>query len=150
MRPIAITLALALGSAGCTSLALERNTISQAESHTDLRYREVVENLAMIAANRASLPSFSSIYAGTIDISDVQQMTSGTSVARFAKKKPGTTTVLSAELLDTQASRSVKGVWTLNPVAAPEKLVALRCTCWWVLFGPESLCPECMLSRVAT
>ena len=38
---------------GCTTLSLRRQTLSHAESASDLRYREVMENLAMVREPRA-------------------------------------------------------------------------------------------------
>jgi hypothetical protein len=113
-------------------------------SSTDLRYREVLENLAMIADNPAILPSFSSIYAGTTDISDTLQASSQTIWLRMLTKPFGSATLFSTESLDVPATRAVKQNWTLDPVIVPEKLAAMRCACWWALFGPEHLCGNCL------
>lgn len=133
--------ALAILSAGCTTLALERHTLNQASSTTDIRYREVLNNLAAIAANPWILPSFSSIYAGTANISDQAQASSIGVIAREAIPAGGTFTTLDQETLDLQVQRTVTQNWTLDPSSAPETLTAMRCACWWALFGPQSLSP---------
>src|SRR5580704_6560442 len=55
---------------GCTWTALRQQSVELSGAGADLRYREVIENLAMISANPWTLPSYSSIYAGAIDIQD--------------------------------------------------------------------------------
>jgi hypothetical protein len=118
-------------------MALERNTLRQSQSATNLRSREVLENLAMVAENQATLPSFSSIYAGTADVSDSIAGSPAATFTRIALKPFGTTTVFGPVSADANFSRTVKENWTLDPVVVPEKLRAMRCACWWVLCGPE-------------
>jgi hypothetical protein len=118
---------------GCTSLALERHTLSQAATPTDIRYQEVLENLAMIARDPAALPAYSSIFAGTAQITDTSQFASTTSVG------PGAT---SAQIASPQFTRAVVGNWTLDPINTPEKLEAIRDACRWVIYGQEVACRE--------
>jgi hypothetical protein len=113
---------------GCTTLALERQTLSQAATPTDIRYQEVLENLAMVARDPAALPAYSSIFAGTAQITDTSQFASTTSVG------PGAP---SAQVASPQFTRAVLGNWTLDPINAPEKLEAIRAACRWVLYGRE-------------
>src|SRR5690242_3030591 len=107
MRTWAILLGASVLSAGCTTLSLERNTLRQAGSLTDLRYREVMENFARIAANPTYLPSYSSIYAGTTDITGVAQVAGDSFWTRAFTKAPFTATTFSQDL-DVQASRAIK------------------------------------------
>jgi hypothetical protein len=118
---------------GCTTLALERQTLSQAATPTDIRYQEVLENLAMVARDPAALPAYSSIFAGTAQITDTSQFASTTSVG------PGAP---SAQVASPQFTRAVVGNWTLDPINAPEKLEAIRAACRWVLYGPEFACRD--------
>ena len=138
---------LATTTTGCTTTALERHTVAQAESISDLRYREVMENLAMIAANPEILPAYSSIYAGTSDVSDTASVSSATQITRTfktlaGKTLPVTTTNLGQENLDVNLQRQVKQVWTLDAMVAPEKLGAFRAACRWVIYGANTLDPE--------
>jgi len=122
-----------LACAGCTTLALQRQTNSQAASPTDIRYQEVVDNLAMIAHDPAALPAYSSIFAGTAQITDTAQLLSTTTFGPAA----------AAEVVNPQYTRLVLGNWTLDPINAPEKLEAIRCACRWVIYGPEIACHDC-------
>jgi hypothetical protein len=135
MKNCVLALAVTVLCQGCTTVALERHALRQFESSSDLRYREVLENLASMAANPATLPSYSSIFAGTIDVSDSIQVSSQTVLGHTP----------STEFLDVPASRAVKGNWTLDPIVVPEKLRAVRCACWWVLFGTEYLGGDCLM-----
>jgi hypothetical protein len=126
-----VLLLCTIACSGCTTLAVERHTLSQAATPTDIRYQEVLENLAMVAQNPASLPAYSSIFAGTAQVTDTAQLASTTSIG------PGAT---SAEVLSPQFTRAVVGNWTLDPLNAPEKLEAIRAACQWVIYGPQFAC----------
>lgn len=139
MKKLLLPLLLIAVNGGCTTLSLERNTVYQAKSLTDLRYREVLDNLAMIANNPALLPAFSTFYAGTTDLTDTVQATSTSIWNRFPIKAGGTFTALGSQSLDAPLTRAVKQNWTLDPTIVPEKLVAMRSACQLVLFGSQYL-----------
>jgi len=61
---------VALVYCGCTMLSLERHTVAQNDSAMDMRYREVLENLALIARDPSALPSYASIFSRTIYVQD--------------------------------------------------------------------------------
>ena len=128
MKTSLLATCVLLACVGCTTQALDRRTLELGETTTDLHYREVLENLAMIANNRWALPSFSSYYAGTSDLSDTASIQVPLVPYRSSTLKP-----LFLETLDGSVSRAVKDNWTLDPVVVPEKLLALRCACWCVL-----------------
>ncbi len=130
-------------SPGCTSVALKRATVSHANSSTDLRYQEVIENLAMSAANPDILPAYSSIYAGTTDINDNVRATSASVWARTALQHPlRFTQFFSTQTADFLGSRAVKSNWTLDPTVVPEKLRAMQAACRWVAHGFEHGGPD--------
>jgi hypothetical protein len=134
MRSTLALISAVLVCAGCTSTALERQTLSQEMSPTDIRFQEVVDNLAMVAHDPNTLPSYSSIYAGTAQITDTFQLAgSGTGGPAGA----------GALLINPQLTRATLGNWTLDPVNAPEKLEAIRCACQWVIYGSEFACHRC-------
>jgi hypothetical protein len=128
---------------GCTNLSLQRHTLAHIETIADLRYREVLENLALIDAVPASLPFYATIYTGTTRLSDQQMMTSSAVFGREAVTKGsvliGTMTRVQQGVLDTPMQRQVVSNWTLDPITGPEKLLAMRAACKWVLCGPDSL-----------
>jgi hypothetical protein len=140
MRFAPLLLLVMLSSTGCTSLALRRNTVSQIESTTDLRYKAVLDNLAMLNDSPHSLPSYSVMLAGTTKILDQGSIGSASNIGRETVGKAGATiTHLQTETLDIPAQRGISENWTLDPVTSPEKLKAIRMACWWVLFGKESV-----------
>jgi hypothetical protein len=108
-----------------------------------LRYKEVLYNLAALADNPAVLPAYSSIAAGTTTISDTGTVTPTTVIGREVLKA-GTITHFQSQTLDVMDQRRVSQNWSLDPVAVPEKLQAIRFACLWVLGGPQSLPPEAM------
>jgi hypothetical protein len=138
MRFGPLILVVATFSAGCTTLSLDRNSLSQSESLSDLRYKEVLYNLAALAENPAVLPAYASIAAGTTTISDTGTITPTTVIGRELLKR-GTITHFQSETLELMAQRRVEENWSLDPVAGPERLQAMRYACWWVLFGKESV-----------
>ncbi len=136
MRTIVLLSVLAFSS-GCTNLALKRATLTHAESTGDVRYREVMENLAMIASNPDLLPAYSSIFSGTTDINDIGRATSASGWARIASKPFRYASHFSTQTADFMGSRAVKDNWTLDPTIVPEKLRAMKAACRWVVFGEE-------------
>src|ERR1700679_2719532 len=117
--------------AGCAPSVLRQHSVSLSGAGSDLRYREVVENLAMIYASPSTLPAYSSVYSGAMDVLDGAQIDGTTTWAHAITTPSG----FSSQTLDIPLSRSVKGTWTLDPTIAPEKLRAMRAACQFVLFG---------------
>jgi hypothetical protein len=119
---------------GCTWTALRQETVDLAGAGSDLRYREVIENLAMTSANPWTLPAYSSIYAGAMDVSDSVGV-GGTSTWVHSLPNPSG---FSSQTLDVPASRNVKGNLTLDPTIAPEKLRALRAVFRWAVLDGDA------------
>ena len=118
----------------------EAPTLTLAESSGDLRYKEVMENLAIIAYNPDMIPSYSSIFAGSADINDTVKATSIGVWARTALQKPARyTTFFSQQTADFTGMRSSKSNWTLDPAIVPEKLRAIRGACRWAVYGQENV-----------
>ena len=139
---LALLILVLTGSTGCTSMALERATLAYSESATDLRYKEAIENLAMIVANPGLLPSYSSIYAGTTNVSDTIKGASTSVWMHIAAKPFRYATHFATQNADFTGSRMVTSNWTLDPVVAPEKLRAMRAATRWVVLGPEHVGPD--------
>jgi hypothetical protein len=127
---------------GCTMLSLERHTLSQSGSVIDLRYREVVDNLALVANNPWALPCYSSIFTGTAQVTDSGELGSKTVLAHMVSASQ-VVNGFSSEEVSSNLTRAVLQNWTLDPIVVPEKLEAIRCCCRWVLFGPEAACTNC-------
>jgi hypothetical protein len=85
----------------------------------------------MIAANRWTLPAYSSVYASSMDVTDGVQVDGSTTWIHSISTPSG----FSSQTLDIPASRVVKGALILDPTIAPEKLRAIRAACQWAVFG---------------
>ncbi len=76
----------------------------------------------MISANPWTLPSYSSIYAGAMDVLDGVQIDGSSTWVHSLPTPSGFT----QQTMDIPASRAMKGTLTLDPTIVPEKLRALR------------------------
>ncbi len=129
MKLIILVAALVAVGQGCTSIALRRHAVNQAETVTDLRYQEVVNNLAILADEPGTLVSFSIIDGGTARVTDTVQ---GETQTLWDHAVHG----FSRETLTGVAKRSPDLQWTLAPVASKPQLEAIRNACLWQLYGP--------------
>ena len=116
-------------------MSLERHTVAQTDSAMDVRYREVVENLALIASNRSALPSYASIYSGSAAVQDTGQLVSTTTVPYYT---------VGSEVLNPSITRQITQNWVLDPLLDPEKMEAIRAACQWAIGGPENVYPDSM------
>jgi hypothetical protein len=126
---------LAFSCTGCTMMSLERHTIGQSDSATDIRYRQVLHNLSLIADDPSALPSYSSIYSGTVFVQDQGQIVS-TNILPYLAAAKGS--IAANPSLNRQISQN----WFLDPIASPEKLEAIRACCQWAVHGPEQVNPD--------
>ncbi len=127
---------LIVGCAGCTMMSLERHTVAQTDSAVALRYHEVLDNLALIAKDPSALPSYASIFSGTIFVQDQGQLGS-TNIWPFTGAV-ASGSIAGASSLNRQISQN----WALDPISAPEKLEAMRAACQWAIGGPDQVTPE--------
>jgi hypothetical protein len=142
MKPWILVLASALAVSGCTTLSLERHTLAQGVSAGELRYQEVVDNLALIANDPSTLPVYSSIYYGTIAVTDQGQIGAQTTWQHV--KGVGSQNGFASQTVNPQLSRTVLQNWSLDPILVPEKLEAIRSAAQWAVYGPERVSPEGM------
>jgi hypothetical protein len=103
---------------GCSSQQLRFTTMRLGETVPDLQERQVIDNLARIAANPGSLPYYSVINGGTASISDTASGGLGALTLQHR--------IFPSATLDASASRTVTGNWTLNPMTNPDRLRAMR------------------------
>ena len=130
MRAASTLIAIAaLQLAGCTAAQLAHNTVTQAHSHTDILYRQVLDNLAAAESNPEVLPHFSVVGTG------------GTLVIDSASANVGfdwdARTFLGTSL-GFGGSRGFEDGWTLAPVVNPDKLRAMRAAYQIVTRGEAS------------
>lgn len=116
MRPIPILLiAAVLGLPGCTSVRLKQRTIHQGATLPDLQYQQVLNNLAMFAANPSGLPWHVNLREGTTQVTD--------SLSGGALVDLGPPAVTEPQLF---GSRTVVAQWGMSPVIDPLELRLLR------------------------
>jgi len=108
-------LLVALASTGCMAVRLKQRTINQASTLPDLQYQQVLDNLAMFAANPSAIPWHINLREGTTQITD-----SGTAGSLVDLGPPAVT--------QPQAfgSRTVVGQWGMSPVIDATELRLLR------------------------
>jgi hypothetical protein len=70
----------------------------------------------MIASNPGLLPAYSSIHAGTTEVTDTIRGSSTSTWARTALKPFRYATYFATQNADFTGSRAVKSNWTLDPV----------------------------------
>jgi hypothetical protein len=121
---------------GCTMMSLERHSVAQVDTTTDLRYREVMNNLALIANDPSTLPNYTSIFSGTIFVQDMGQMVSTTTWPYVAS--------VGSQATNPSLNRQISQNWTLDPLLVPEKLEAMRAACQWAIGGPDHVSRDSM------
>lgn len=137
MRLLLLVGALALGPVGCTHMALERKTLNQVGTVSELRYKQVMNNLAVTASEPSSIPFYSLLSGGGTTVTDSGKFGGAVEWTREALG-------FSSGSISPEASRDVTETWTLDPVYEPEKLRAMRCAYQWVLCGAQNLSPDCV------
>ena len=122
---------------GCTSMSLERHTVSQSQSVSDFRYRAALHTLAMVVADPATLPTYALLSNGITSVAN-------TGVVNPVSLWKGAPEVFNSEALGITGTHAPQISWTVSPVADYTQLEAMRCACLWVLLGPEKAGPDCL------
>jgi hypothetical protein len=94
---------------GCTHLQLERSSVNQASTLTDMQFQQVMDNLAMFVANPKTIPWHVVPVVGTAQVQDGGQISPGLTFI------PNVAPALSQTLLGLQGSRQIQESWTLVP-----------------------------------
>ena len=125
-----IAFAIAFGSTGCTTVALERYTLNQIHTSGECRDSTVLNCLTTVAAEPDTLPSFSLYGDGSTTVQDQFALSSTTSWTRAVNS-------FAMEILGATVTRNPKGQWTISPILEHERLEALHAACLWTICGPE-------------
>jgi len=115
-----ILTAIPVLACGCTHDQLRRSTSQTQESMSDLRYKHILDNLAMMVRNPATVPNPVAINGGVVQISD-----SGSGIGSITWNAFGM--ARTQYLLNFTGSRTVSEQWSLTPLHNPEKLKLMRC-----------------------
>jgi hypothetical protein len=108
--------------------SLTRHSVAQTDSAVDIRYQEIMDDLAAVADDPSTLPNYASIFSGTIFVQDQAQIVSTTTW-------PFTVPLISGQMTNPSLNRQISQNWTLDPIMVPEKLEAIRAACQWVTKG---------------
>jgi hypothetical protein len=122
-------------SAGCTMTSLERHTVAQTDASMDVRYREAMDNLALVADNWSALPSYATIYSGSATTQDQGQMILNSTMPYNS---------VGSAVVNPSFQRQITQLWTLDPLLDPERMEAIRAACQWVIGGPDRVFRDSM------
>ncbi|MBA4062557.1 MAG: hypothetical protein C0501_02400 [Isosphaera sp.] len=121
MRPWTILIAVAILGTGCTHTALERRTVKQASTLTDLQYKQVLDNMAMFAGNPEAMPWHVKVKGGLIQIADQGNAALG---AEFPIPVVGE--AVTKLFPSAGAQRGIVGQWDVDPATDPDELEMLQ------------------------
>jgi hypothetical protein len=119
MRLVILMSLLVTVTAGCNQIQLRRNALQQAQSASDLKAQQVLDNLAMFIADPQAMPSFSEPDQGTVLVE-----TTGTINLSLAWTPLG---VLVPSSWSPSVQRRFNSNWVLRPIVSPDQLSAMRC-----------------------
>lgn len=115
MRGRFLLCGLILLATGCGSIQLQRSTIRQARTLSDLQYQQVLDNLAMFSCNPNALAWHLKIRSGLVQVTSQ-------GVAGLTAQVLG-----AAELFPSaEASQAVVGQWDVDPTVEAGELKALQ------------------------
>lgn len=131
---------------GCaTHRVLSKHTVVANFTTADIYYQQVLNNVARFVANPASMPSFSVISSGTVNVQDNQQASFNPTYSptlTAAQQGGGALPILSL-LFGLNASRSLTENWSTSPVTDSDNIRRLRCAFQYVVGSETSKCDEC-------
>jgi len=104
---------------GCTHKQLLRSTNQTQQTMSDLRYKHILDNLAMMVRNPATVPNPVAINGGVVQISDNATGAGNITWNPFGVK-------ITQYFLGLAGSRTISEQWSLTPLQNPEKLSLMR------------------------
>jgi hypothetical protein len=129
MRAIVLVFLVFVSCGGCAAPPLKHYTLNQALSVSDMRYQQVLKDLAAVANNSGTLPSFALTAGGAANVTNTLSLETTTLWDQAVKG-------FSMETLTAFAQHSPDLQWTLSPVASAPLLEGLGYACLWALNGP--------------
>jgi hypothetical protein len=124
MRQALWLLGLLPALCGCTSVALQKDTLRTTNTLTDLQFQQVLDNVARFHDNPDTVPSFAVATTGTVSVHD----TTGAGVSptyaptlTFLQQGGGALPILTL-LFPFTASRAVTENWSLVPITDADNL----------------------------
>ena len=134
--------------AGCqTHLALRDDTVCTTATLTDLNYQQVLNNVAMFAANPSAMPSFAVVNSGTVTVADQKTINASAAYAPTLTyfQQNGGQPILNL-LANPSSQRNLTENWSLLPVTDVDNLRRIRCAFQLVVLngGETTNCTQCL------
>lgn len=144
-RLVALALALPLLTGCATHGALRKHTVSANLTVADIYYGQVLDNLARFTHNPASMPSFSVVSAGTVNVEDVHgaSLSPNYSPTITQSLQGGGALPILSLLFGLNAQRSLTENWSTAPVNDSDNLRRLRCAFQIAVGAGEGHCDHC-------
>lgn len=137
---------LAVNSLGCaTQRALHQHTVAANITVADIYYQQVLNNVALFVDNPASMPAFSVVTAGTVNVQDQAGATLSPtySPTLTSQLQGGGALPILSILFGVNGSRTISENWSTAPVTDSDNIRRLRCA-FQLLVGTEtSECDRC-------
>ena len=131
---------------GCaTHRDLRKHTVSANLTVADIYYEQVLNNVARFTVNPATMPSFSVISAGTVNLEDVHGASFNPTYSptlTTALQGGGALPILSL-LFGVSTQRALTENWSTAPVNDSDNIRRLRCAFQVVVGDGESDCDRC-------
>jgi hypothetical protein len=138
MRFWTLVLALLPALGGCaTHASLRDNTTRTAATLTDLNYQQVLNNVAMFAANPSAMPSVAVVNSGTVTVTDQKAYSTSATYSPtlpFSQQGGGALPILSL-LFNPSVQRQLTENWTVTPVTDIDSLRRIRCAFQLLVLG---------------
>jgi hypothetical protein len=141
-------LVVLLASPGCrTHLNLRENTVRTVSTLTELNYQQVLDNVALMTANAASMPSIVVVNSGTVTVADQATFAANTNDAPTLNRvmQAGSGLPVLSVLLNPSASRTLTENWSVTPVTDIDNLRRIRCALQLLVLrgGQTTDCERC-------
>lgn len=131
---------------GCaTHRALTQHTIAANLTTADIYYQQVLNNVARFVVNPATMPSFSVVAAGTVNIEDAHEggINPNYSPTLSAAQQGGGALPILSILFNFNARRAVTENWSTAPITDSDNIRRLRCAFQYLVGTETSECDRC-------
>ena len=142
----ALTAVALAASEGCaTHSVLSQHTVAANATTADIYYQQVLNNIARFEVNRATMPSFSVVSAGTVNVQDQQgaSLSPNYSPTLTAAQQGGGALPILSLLFGVNAQRAITENWSTTPVTDSDNLRRMRCAFQLLVGGEGSECDRC-------
>lgn len=137
---------LAVSSVGCaTHRSLHQHTVAANITVTDIYYQQILSNVALFVDNPASMPSFSVVTAGTVNVQDQAggTLSPNYSPTLTSQQQGGGALPILSILFGVNASRTISENWSTSPVTDSDNIRRMRCAFQLLVGAETSECDRC-------